>query len=126
MTKILIVEDNPQNLKLATVILVSQGYEVRGATDSDAAEAEIRRELPELILMDLGLPGRDGYSLTRSLRDAATTRDIPIVALSSFAMRGDREKALAAGCTSYLSKPIRRTELLDEIRRLLPAAGSAP
>ncbi|MCI4370131.1 MAG: response regulator [Thermoplasmata archaeon] len=119
MGRILVVEDNPQNRKLTRVILEDRGYEVVAAADSLEAEAALATGLPDLILMDLGLPGTDGYALTRALRDRAATREIPIVALSSFAMRGDREKALAAGCTSYLSKPVRRLELLEQVEVLL-------
>jgi two-component system cell cycle response regulator DivK len=121
MARILVVEDNAQNLKLATVILRDRGHEVIGVVDSEGAEAALAFRVPDLILMDLGLPGKDGYTLTRELRDRPATRDVPIVALSSFAMRGDREKAMAAGCTSYLTKPIRRLVLLEDRRGRAPS-----
>ena len=119
MSQILIVEDNPTNLKLATVMLSSAGYETRGAADADEAEQAIAEQLPDLILMDLGLPGKDGYELTRELRARPPTREIPILAVTSFAMKGDRIKAMDAGCTAYLTKPINRRTLLDQVETLL-------
>ena len=117
--EILIVEDNPTNLKLASVVLASAGYTVRGAVDAEAAEVAIRAGVPDLILMDLGLPGKDGYEFTRELRGRSETGKVPILAVTSFAMKGDRVKALEAGCTSYLTKPINRQALLDEVESLL-------
>jgi two-component system, cell cycle response regulator DivK len=117
--KILVVEDNPQNRKLVTVILKDRGYEVVAVADSESAEAALVEGLPDLILMDLGLPGMDGYALTRKLRTRPGTATVPIVAVTSFAMRGDREKALAAGCTSYLTKPIRAAVLVEEVEAQL-------
>jgi CheY-like chemotaxis protein len=123
MTRILIVEDNPQNLKLAKVLLESAGYSTIGAPDAEAAEASIRSQPPDLILMDLGLPGKDGYQLTRELKAGDATHDIPILAVTSFAMKGDRIKALDAGCSGYLTKPVDRVALLATVRELL--AGRA-
>jgi CheY-like chemotaxis protein len=119
MARILVVEDNPQNLKLASVILRSQGHDVRGAYDADEAEAAIAEQVPDLILMDLGLPGKDGYSFTRELRARPDTGAIPILAVTSFAMKGDSERAFEAGCSGYLTKPIQRTELLGRVDALL-------
>lgn len=124
--KILVVEDNPQNRKLATVILEDRGYEVVGVADSESAEAALAEGPPDLILMDLGLPGMDGYALTRKLRTRPGTTAVPIVAVSSFAMPGDREKALAAGCTSYLTKPIRRAVLVEEVEAQLARVRGSP
>ncbi|MCI4366740.1 MAG: response regulator [Thermoplasmata archaeon] len=121
MTQILIVEDNPMNLRLAKVILKAAGYETRGAGDAEEAEAAIREQVPDLILMDLGLPGRDGYELTRDLRSRPATRSVPILAVTSFAMKGDELKALDAGCSGYLRKPIDRPALLKEVTTLLKA-----
>jgi two-component system, cell cycle response regulator DivK len=123
MRRILIVEDNPTNLKLAAVVLSAAGYETRGAADADAAEASIAERVPDLILMDLGLPGKDGYQLTRELRDRPETATVPILAVTSFAMKGDRIKAMDAGCSGYLTKPINRQALLEEVGALLAAAG---
>ena len=126
MARILVVEDNPQNLKLTTIILRSAGHTVRGAMDADAAEAAIAREIPDLIVMDVALPGRDGYTLTRELRHRPQTSRLPILALSAFAMPGDAEKALKAGCTDYLTKPVRRGPLLERVHRLLGFPGTKP
>jgi two-component system cell cycle response regulator DivK len=116
---ILIVEDNPMNLRLATVILKTAGFETRGVGDAEEAEAAIHEKVPDLILMDLGLPGRDGYELTRELRGRPETRNVPILAVTSFAMKGDEMKAFAAGCSGYLRKPIDRPSLLREVTNLL-------
>jgi CheY-like chemotaxis protein len=127
MRRILVVEDNPQNLKLASVILRSAGYEVLPAMDAEEADRMLRQSVPDLILMDLGLPGKDGYTFTRELRERPSTADLPILAVTSFAMKGDEEKAREAGCSEYLTKPIDRLELLGRVRELLeglaPASG---
>jgi CheY-like chemotaxis protein len=123
MARILVVEDNPQNLKLSTIILQSQGHTVIPAVDSLEAERAIAVEVPDLILMDVALPGKDGYTLTRELRARPETAQLPILALSAFAMAGDAEKALEAGCTDYLTKPVRRAPLLERVGELLRSAG---
>jgi CheY-like chemotaxis protein len=104
--KILIVDDNPQNLKLARVLLAGTGYEVQTAPDAEEALRVLAAFTPALILMDLQLPGMDGLELTRRLKADPAWKDVVIVALTAYAMRGDREKALAAGCDGYISKPI--------------------
>lgn len=119
MSRILIVEDNPQNLKLATIILRGEGHTIEAAPDAEEAEVMIGQSPPELILMDLGLPGKDGYTFARELRTRPETRDIPILAVTSYAMRGDREKAMEAGCSGYLTKPIARRELIQMVASLL-------
>jgi len=125
MANVLVVEDNPQNLKLSTVILRAAGHTVVGAHSAEEAEAALARQLPDLILMDIALPGKDGYTLTRELRARPPTARIPILAVSSFAMPGDAERALEAGCSAYLTKPIRRAILLQQVDLLL-AAPRAP
>ncbi len=119
MARILLVEDNPLNAKLARVILERAGYRVEVAADAPEAEQSIRAMRPDLILMDLGLPGKDGYTLTHELRQAPETHDIPVLAVTSFAMRGDEQKAMEAGCSGYLTKPISRETMLREVRGLL-------
>lgn len=119
MARILIVEDNAMNLKLASVILNAAGYETRGAADAEEAAAVIAEGTPDLILMDLGLPGKDGYEFTRELRERPETTTVPILAVTSFAMKGDRVKAIDAGCSGYLTKPINRLALLEEVGSLL-------
>ena len=121
MARILLVEDNPQNMKLASVILRKAGYEVIAAVDSDEAESSIEAQLPDLILMDLGLPGKDGYTLTRELKRRPRTAGVPILAVTSYAMKGDEAKARDAGCSGYLAKPIDRLELLRTVRSLVEA-----
>lgn len=123
--RVLIVEDNPLNLKLASVILRSAGLETVGAGDAEEGARAIAERIPDLILMDLGLPGKDGYEFTRELRARPETRHVPILAVTSFAMKGDRAKAMEAGCNGHLTKPIDRTELLAQVRRLLPEEASA-
>jgi CheY-like chemotaxis protein len=111
---ILVVDDHPINLKLVRVVLQNQGYEVHVAEDAEEAVELLRTIRPRLILMDLQLPGMDGYELTRRLKSAAETRDIPVVAVTSYAMKGDERRAREAGCDGYLSKPI-DTEALPGI-----------
>lgn len=103
---ILAVDDHPQNLKLAVLLLTIAGYVVRTAPDAEAALQVLQTFRPRLILMDLQLPGMDGLELTRTLKADPRFRDIIIVALTSYAMKGDRERALAAGCDGYIAKPI--------------------
>jgi CheY-like chemotaxis protein len=119
MAVILLVEDNPLNLKLATVILMNAGYEVEKAVDAEDATHAIRRRRPDLILMDMGLPGKDGFALTRELGHDPKTSDIPVLAVTSYAMKGDEQRAVEAGCRGYLTKPINREELLRQVQRLL-------
>ena len=111
---ILIVDDNPVNMKLIRILLIGEGYDAR--TASDAAEAlEVLKEFsPRLILMDIQLPGMDGLELTRRLKADPVTRDIKILGLTAYAMKGDEEKILAAGCDGYVSKPI-DTRTLPEL-----------
>jgi CheY-like chemotaxis protein len=104
--RILIVDDNPVNLKLARVLLAAEGYEVRTAEDAAEALALVTEFHARLILMDIQLPGVDGLEATRRLKADPATRDIIILALTAYAMKGDHEKALAAGCDGYLAKPI--------------------
>jgi two-component system, cell cycle response regulator DivK len=103
---ILIVDDNPINLKLARVLLAAEGYQVRTAEDAVEALAALEQFHPRLILMDIQMPGVDGLVLARRLKAAPATKDIVIVALTAYAMKGDNEKALAAGCDGYVAKPI--------------------
>jgi CheY-like chemotaxis protein len=123
MATILVVEDNPQNFKLTKVILEAAGHTVLSATTATEAEDRLSERRPDLILMDLALPGKDGYTLTRELRRRPETARLPILAVSSFAMPGDAERALEAGCTGYLTKPIRRALLLERVDELLGTAG---
>jgi CheY-like chemotaxis protein len=103
---VLIVDDSQVNLKLARVLLTAAGYDVHTAGDAEQALAAIRRSPPRLILMDVQLPGMDGLELTRRLKSDPATRNIPILALTAYAMEGDEIRARAAGCDGYISKPI--------------------
>ena len=103
---ILVVDDNPANLKLASILLRLRGYDVRTAPDAEQALKGLGCFRPRLILMDIQLPGMDGLELTRRLKAAPQTRDIVIIALTAYAMKGDEERALAAGCDDYIAKPI--------------------
>jgi two-component system cell cycle response regulator DivK len=103
---ILIVDDNAANLKLARVLLRSCGYDARTAPDAEQALKGLETFRPRVILMDIQLPGMDGLELTRRLKSSPETRDIIIIALTAYAMKGDEERARAAGCDGYVSKPI--------------------
>jgi len=115
--RVLIVDDNPTNLKLVAYLVKASGYEVDTAPDADAAVAAIAAHRPRVILMDLQLPGIDGIELTRRLKADAATRDIAIIAVTAYAMKGDREKAMAAGCDDYVTKPIDTRALPELIAR---------
>jgi two-component system, cell cycle response regulator DivK len=104
--RILIVDDHPTNLKLARVLLTAEGYEVRTAEDAAQAITVLEEFRPRLILMDIQLPGVDGLALTRRLKGDPATRDIVVIALTAYAMKGDDERARAAGCDGYVAKPI--------------------
>lgn len=104
--RVLIVDDNPTNLKLVAYLVRANGYEVDTAGDAAAAQAAIAANRPAVILMDLQLPGIDGLELTRRLKADPATRDIKIIAVTAYAMKGDEEKALEAGCDDYVTKPI--------------------
>jgi two-component system, cell cycle response regulator DivK len=103
---LLIIDDNPQNLKLARVLLTTEGYVVKTATDAEEALHVLESFTPRLILMDLQLPRMDGLELTRLLKTDPVHRETIIIALTAYAMKGDRLKALAAGCDDYISKPL--------------------
>lgn len=118
----LIVEDHPANLLLARVMLERAGWRIIEARCADEARQALRDTTPDIILMDVGLPGQDGLSLTRELKASEITRLIPIVALTAHAMHSDRERAFAAGCDGYLSKPFKSQQLYDEIARVLESA----
>lgn len=113
--KILIVEDNPTNLKLLSEVLDFEGYCILQAKDAKGAQAVIARTPPDLIFMDLALPDMDGLALTRTLKSQTGTKGIRIIAVTAFAMKGDEEKALAAGCDAYITKPIDTRKLLGQV-----------
>ncbi len=121
MTKrdVLIVDDNPVNMKLVSFLLSAAGYQVRTATSASDARRAIDDAVPELILMDIQLPGTDGLALTRELRASPRTAAVIIVAVTAYAMKGDEEKALAAGCDAYVTKPIDTRHFPGRIAALL-------
>jgi CheY-like chemotaxis protein len=120
---ILIVDDNPTNLKLASFLLKSEGYVVSTAVDGHESLKMMESLRPQLILMDVQLPGIDGLEVTRRLKSNPATRSIPVVALTAYAMKGDEQKVLDAGCDGYIAKPIDTRTFPSKIRSLL--AGNA-
>lgn len=119
MVKILIVEDNLANLKLVTMLLRRVDHTVLGAVDAESGMALALAERPDLILMDIQLPGMDGLTATRRLKENPATTAIPIIALTALAMKDDEAKAIAAGCDAYIAKPLRYQELYLAIDTLL-------
>ena len=113
--KILVVEDNVLNMKLIRGIFALGKYEIIEAMDAETGIRLARDEKPILILMDIQLPGMDGLEATRQLKADSDLKDIPVVALTGFAMQGDREKAIAAGCDGYLTKPVEVAEVLETV-----------
>ena len=123
--RILVVDDNPRNLKLAFDVLEDAGYEVVEAVNAEEAQSMIDRNLPDLILMDIALPGMDGLTLTRKIKANERTKHIRIIALTAFAMKGDDQKALAAGCDGYITKPIDIHQLPLQVAEILGGSGFA-
>jgi len=117
--KILIVEDNEQNLYLATFLLEQNGYEVIAALNGREAVEKTKAENPDLIIMDIQLPEMNGYEATKKIKSMADYQHIPILAVTSFAMVGDREKALAIGCVGYIEKPFDPDTFVLEIEKYL-------
>ena len=115
MVKILVVEDNPANMTLATFLLQSAGYTVLSATDAETGLTLARNEQPDLVLMDIQLPGMDGLTATALLKGDQATRAIPVIALTALAMKGDEERIRAAGCDGYIAKPLAYREFLATI-----------
>ena len=122
--RILVVDDNPTNLKLISDLLAFEGHEILNAMDAEQAQVVLTQTLPELILMDIALPGMDGLTFTRQLKADARSRHIRIVALTAFAMKGDKQKALDAGCDGYISKPIDTRAFPGEVAEILTLACS--
>ena len=115
MAKVLVVEDNPANMTFATFLLTNAGHTVLGAPNAEAGLTMARDEQPDLILMDIQLPGMDGLQATAVLKGADATRGIPVIALTALAMKGDEERIRAAGCDGYIGKPMRYKEFLTAI-----------
>jgi two-component system cell cycle response regulator DivK len=117
--KILIVEDNPQNMRLVEMALSAESYFLLEATNGEEALEIAKQERPDLIIMDVQLPQMSGLEVTRKLREIPEFNRTPIIAVTAYAMKGDEEKALDAGCSAYLSKPIRARELPNLIAKML-------
>ncbi len=117
--RILVVDDNPVNLKLLRILLTGEGFDIQTASDGEEALSIIPSFCPDLILMDVQLPGVDGLTLTRKLKSDPASKDIVIIVVTSFAIKGDRERALQAGCDDYMTKPIDTIELPLRISKFL-------
>jgi two-component system cell cycle response regulator DivK len=115
MARVLVVEDNPANMTLAKFLLESAGHAVLSAKDAETGVTVARAEHPDLVLMDVQLPGMDGLQATALLKGDESTRAIPVIALTALAMKGDEERILAAGCDGYIAKPMRYKEFLATV-----------
>jgi two-component system, cell cycle response regulator DivK len=127
--KVLVVEDNAQNLYLATYLLENAGYSVVSAVDGIKGVALAKDSLPDIVLMDILLPGVDGYEATRRLKSDPTTLRIPVVALTAYSMEGDEQAAIAAGCDGYISKPIDPSDFVTKVTGFLarhPGGSAEP
>ncbi|MGQ3683877.1 MAG: response regulator [Candidatus Loosdrechtia sp.] len=116
---VLVIEDNEKNRKLMRVILKAKGFHVIEATTGEEALGILKDQKPDIILMDIQLPGIDGLTLSRQIKANALTKDIPIVAVTAYAMKGDEQKVLEAGCDAYISKPINTQELPLVVERYM-------
>jgi two-component system cell cycle response regulator DivK len=121
MAKILVIEDNPANMKLACLLLRNAGHEVLCALDAETGLAVARADRPDLVLMDIQLPGMDGLAATALLKQDPVTAGIPVIALTAMAMKEDQEKTRAAGCDAYIAKPLRYQALYAAVDTLLAA-----
>lgn len=115
--RVLVIEDNEQNLYLVTFLLEQRGYQVLQAKDGPAGIEAASQNPPDMILLDIQLPGMDGYEVAQTLRSNPILEDVPIVAVTSYAMVGDRERGLKAGCNGYIEKPINPDTFMDEIEQ---------
>jgi two-component system, cell cycle response regulator DivK len=122
---VLLIEDNAQNRYLTTFLLEQHGYHVVCAADGPSGIAEALRLLPDLILLDIQLPGMDGYEVASALRERGELDQVPIIAVTSYAMVGDREKSLASGCDGYIEKPIDPETFVSQIQAIESAHGAA-
>jgi two-component system, cell cycle response regulator DivK len=125
LAKILLVEDDEMNRDMLSRRLMKRGYDVVIATDGEQGVVRARSDGPDIILMDMSLPVIDGWDATRQLKEEENTRDIPVIALTAHAMSGDREKAMAAGCDDFDTKPVELARLLEKIEALLSRAAGA-
>ena len=126
MPKVLVIEDNPANMSLATFLLESVGHTVIPAIDAESGLTLARDEQPDLVLMDIQLPGMDGLQATALLKQGEATRSIPVIALTALAMKGDEERIRAAGCDGYIAKPLAYKAFLATIAEQLAKVRSQP
>lgn len=124
MKKVLVVEDNPDNIRLITYVLQRSGYQVIPVLSGEEAIALAISERPCFIIVDIDLPGIDGLETTRRIRSSETTGSTPIIAITSYAMSGDSDKVLQAGCTAYFEKPIDPLTIMDMIHAVIGAKNS--
>jgi CheY-like chemotaxis protein len=123
---IVIIDDHPINLKLASEVLIGAGYSIAGAVDAEQAQRLLAGCVPDLILMDIALPGMDGLCLTRLIKADARLSRVPVIALTAYAMQGDDQRAADAGCDGYITKPIDTRRFAQQISTILDAARSRP
>jgi two-component system cell cycle response regulator DivK len=116
---VLLVEDNPHNRKIFSGMLAHAGFRVVEAVDGNEAMSKVASEKPNLVLMDLSIPGIDGWECTRRIKGDPATKDTPVIALTAHAMRGDEERAQAAGCDGYLSKPVSPKKVVEVVKKYL-------
>jgi two-component system cell cycle response regulator DivK len=121
--KILIIEDSPPSMKLVSLLMTQGGHDVLEAGNADRGITLAREKQPDLILLDIQLPGMDGLTAARLLKNDPLTRHVPIIAMTAFAMSGDEERFLAAGCDGYIAKPLRYKKLLKTVDSFLKASG---
>jgi len=124
MTRVLVVEDNPNNRKLMVLVLQKHGYETIEAVTGEKGVEKAAQTHPDLILMDIMLPGIDGLEATERIRRIGGMQDVPIIAITSYAMAGDRERILAAGCNGHIEKPINPLTIMKDIEKIIKVAKS--
>ena len=124
MARVLIIEDNAANMRLATFLLENEGHVVLAANDAEAGLTIARADKPDLVLMDIQLPGMDGLEATALLKGDATTRAIPVIALTALAMKGDEERIRAAGCDGYIAKPLAYRNFITVVTEHLASAAA--
>ncbi|MDO8272253.1 MAG: response regulator [Gammaproteobacteria bacterium] len=124
MPRVLVIEDNRTNMELTVLLLEMAGYIVMSASDAETGLEMVREEHPDLVLMDVQLPGMDGLQATAILKHDQKTRTIPVIALSALAMKGDEGRIRAAGCDGYIAKPVRYKELWATVANYLPSRPS--
>lgn len=119
MKKVLVIEDNPDNLKLITYALTRAGYKIASAPNGETGVALAEQLMPDFIILDIDLPGIDGYETARRIRASRADGSVPIIAITSYAMLGDRDRIIAAGCNGYFEKPIDPLTIVEKIEKII-------